>query len=85
MNKYGLDYDKYWRPSDELVFGIRHDDFADNGLGEGEKWRDNNFKQTKFILAIIEEMKAKSSKIAGKTVNFIQYNEFTIKENVIKR
>jgi len=77
MSRYGPDSDRFWFPSDQLVFGIRHDEFADNGLGEDEAWMNNNFAQTSFINGIIEQMSAECSRIIGKKVNVLLYDEFT--------
>lgn len=85
MSCYGLDYDEYWHDSSELVFGFIFDDFADNGLGQDELWQENYFKQTRFINELLAEMNKKISEAQGKNVNFIRYNEFTIKESALSR
>ena len=82
MVRYGPDNDNYWFPSNELVIGIRHDDFADNGLGEGKEWEENNNKQTMFLIALIDEIKAKSMNVIKAKVNVVWYNDYTIKEVV---
>ena len=82
MARYGPDNDNYWFPSNELVIGIRHDDFADNGLGEGKEWEENNNKQTMFLIALIDEIKAKSMNVIKAKVNVVWYNDYTIKEVV---
>ena len=85
MSLYGLDYPEYWHDSSELVFGFIFDDFADNGLGEGDEWRDNYFNQTMFINNLLEEMKKKSSEKMGKNVNYTWYNQFSIRKSVMSK
>ena len=85
MSLYGLDYPEYWHDSSELVFGFIYDDFADNGLGQDDKWRDNYYNQTMFVNDILEEMNKKASVIDGKNVNFTWYNQYSISESVMKR
>lgn len=84
MNCYGADDDYYWKESNELVFGVRHDKFADNGLGDGDIWSDNYDKQINFLGSLIGEMIQKSSEIMGSNVNFLQYDEFTVKRRMVK-
>ena len=79
---YGPDNDAYWFDSRELVFGIRQDDFGDNGLGEEEEWSDNNHEQNKFLNALIDEMSTKCSNISNQKVHVIRYTEFTVQKQV---
>ena len=80
MSRYGPDNDNYWFPSNELVIGIRFDDFADNGLGECKEWEDNNNKQILFVNTLINEISTNATNIFGNKVNVVWYNDYTIKE-----
>ena len=80
MSCYGPDNDKYWFPSNELIIGIRYDIFADNGLGEDDKWEENNNKQIMFINTLIDSIEDTSS--VSTKLNVIWYNDDTIKEVV---
>lgn len=80
---YGLDYPENWHDSSELVFGFRYDEFADNGLGDGEEWQDNYFKQTELINSVFEEITKNASQIFGKKVNFTRYNDYSVSESVM--
>lgn len=81
---YGLDYDRYWRDSNELVFGFIFDEPADNGLGDGDEWLNNNFAQTIFINDLLAEISERATEILGLRVNFIRYNEFNIEYSVLQ-
>ena len=85
MSKYGPDNDEYWFPSNELVFGFRHDDFADNGYGDGADWEENNNRQLVFINMFLDDIHKSSAEIEKGPVNFVWYNDFTIKEPALKR
>ena len=75
INKcYGLDIDKYWIDSCELVFGIRYDVFNDNGLSD-EEWSDNYFNQCSFLEKLISEFELKCSGILNIGVNFLTYDD----------
>lgn len=82
MACYGPDDDHYWFPSNELIIGFRHDDFADNGLGKGDEWAENNTKQIMFINVLKDELSERASEILEMPVNVVWYNDFTIKEVV---
>lgn len=82
---YGPDSDDYWFPSNELVIGFRHDDFADNGLGEGELWEENNIRQIVFINGFLDDIRKNTAKITQEQVNYVWYNDYTIKEPVFSR
>ena len=81
LARYGPDNDNYWFPSNELVIGFRHDDFADNGLGDGEMWANNNEKQIIFINMFLDNI----NKETRGEVNFVWYNDYTIKEPVLTK
>ena len=82
MARYGPDNNNFCLSSNELVIGIRHDDFADNGLGEEEEWEDNNNKQIMFLNVLIDEIKARAPTAIKRNINVIWYNDYTIKETV---
>lgn len=82
MSRYGPDSDNFWFESDQLVIGFRHDDFADNGLGENEAWDKNNELQIDLISAVLKELRTHSRRNMNQTVNFIWYNDYTIAETV---
>ena len=85
MCRYGPDNDNYWFPSNELIIGFRHDDFADNGLGEGAEWSDNNTKQVIFINSFLNNIDRDIAKLTEEKVNFVWYNDYTIKETVLSK
>ena len=75
---YGEDRDYFWYDSRELVFGIRQDEFFDNGLDRNEEWFDNYVKQMQFLGKIIEELQNKCSEILGIKVNFLYYDDVSV-------
>lgn len=78
MNCYGPDSNYYWFPSSELIFGIRFDDFADNGLGEEDEWEENFDEQMQFVGNIINELNNTCSDILGIKVNFVYYDDVSV-------
>ena len=80
LSRYGPDNDRFWFPSNEIVIGIRCDDFADNGLGHDEAWGKNEHEQTIFLNSLIDELKNNASKILKTKVNVVRYDDFTIEE-----
>lgn len=83
MSRYGPDSDDYWFESDQLVIGFRHDDFADNGLGEDEAWEENNNLQIALINTILAELETYARSSLDQTVNIVWYNEYTIAETAV--
>jgi len=75
---YGLDNGDYWFDSDELVIGVRYDEFADNGLGDGDEWMNNYNKQLEFLGDLMIEMEKKCSDILGIKVNFLYYDDASV-------
>lgn len=84
MNCYGPDREEFWFPSNELIFGIRYDEFADNGLGEEEEWDENYNKQMMFIGEMMNSLNKVCSDILGIKVNFIYFDDNTVKKNRIR-
>ena len=77
---YGIDSDEYWFESDQLVFGLRYNMyFHDNGVSD-EQWYKNYLSQMKFLHNLIFRMKTECSKIIGKPVNFVLYDEVAIRK-----
>ena len=83
INCYGIDIESFWINSSELVFGVRYDEFADNQLDE-DTWEENYFKQVVYIDNLIKEMSDKSSNTLGVKVNFLKYNDHTVKNSLMK-
>ena len=79
---YGEDRDYFWHDSKELVFGIRQDEYSDNGLGENEEWLDNYYMQMQFLGNIILELQNKCSEILGIKVNFLYYDDVSIEKSM---
>lgn len=75
---YGIDDNDYWINSDELVIGVRYDEFADNGLGEGDEWVDNYNKQLDLLGELMIGMNKTCSDILGINVNFLYYDDATV-------
>lgn len=84
ISRYGPDNDNYWFPSNELVIGLRYNIFADNGLGEDEKWVENNTKQVIFMNNLLDNINNDIAKVTDEKVNFVWYNDYTIKEPVLE-
>ena len=80
MNCYGPDREEFWFPSNELIFVIRYDEFADNGLGEEDEWDENYNKQLMFIGEMMNSLNKICSDILGIKVNFIYFDDNTIKK-----
>ena len=83
MSRYGPDSDNYWFESDQLVIGFRHDDFADNGLGEDDAWGKNNNLQIALINTVLAELRNYGKSSMNQTVNAIWYNDYTIAETIV--
>ena len=79
---YGIDSDDYWIKSDELVIGVRYDEFADNGLGENDNWMDNYNKQLEFLGNIMIDMEKSSSDVLGIKVNFLYFDETSVRKTM---
>lgn len=75
---YGIDSSDYWLNSDELVIGVRYDEFADNGLGEGNEWVDNYNKQLEFLGELMIDMDKSCTDKLGMKVNFLYYDDATV-------
>lgn len=84
MNCYGPDRNGFWFPSNELIFGLRYDEFADNGLGEEDEWDENYNKQMMFIGEMINSLNKICSDILGIKVNFVYFDDNTVKKNRIR-
>lgn len=84
MKCYGIDDNDYWLKSDELVIGLRYDEFADNGLGDGDEWVDNYNKQLEFLGNLMNNIENKCSDILGFKVNILYYDDVII-ENTMGR
>ena len=84
MKCYGIDDDEYWHKSDELIIGVRYDEFADNGLGEGDEWVDNYNKQLEFLGNLMNNIEKKCSDILGFKANLLYYDDVII-ENTMGR
>ena len=84
MKCYGIDDNDYWLKSDELVIGLRYDEFADNGLGDGDEWVDNYNKQLEFLGNLMNNIEKKCSDILGFKVNILYYDDVII-ENTMGR
>lgn len=82
IESYGPDIERFWLDSDELVLGFRFDDFADNGLGEEDEWLENNFKQTSYLVDVLEQLSREAGEILQMKVNVLWYNEYTIDEPI---
>lgn len=82
---YGTDRDYFWHDSRDLVFGIRHDEYADNGLGQNDDWLNNYYKQNKLIGDCIKELDSKCMEILGINVHFLKYDEVSIINSMIRR
>lgn len=78
MKCYGIDNSDYWINSDELVIGVRYDEFADNGLGEGDEWVDNYNNQLEFLGNLMIEMEKSCTDILGIKVNFLYYDDVAV-------
>ena len=84
MKCYGIDNNDYWIQSGELVFGVRYDEFADNGLGDGDEWFDNYNKQLDFLGCLMKKMEECCNYLLGLKVNFLYYNDVVV-ENTMGR
>lgn len=82
---YGTDRDYFWHDSRDLVFGIRHDEYADNGLGQNGEWLNNYYKQNKLIGDCIKELDSKSMEILGINVHFLKYDEVSVINSMVRR
>lgn len=82
---YGTDRDYFWHDSRDLVFGIRYDEYADNGLGQNKDWLNNYYKQNKLIGDCIKELDSKCMEILGINVHFLKYDEVSIINSMIRR
>lgn len=80
---YGIDRDDFWISSNELVFGLRYDEFINNDLDDNKKWLNNYNEQLSFVGNIIDELNVICSKILNIKVNFLYYDEFTVKNSLI--
>lgn len=78
---YGGDY---WFNSDEIVFGIRYDEFTDNGLGDGLEWINNYDKQLEFLGKLMFEMNEICSQILGMKVNFLYYDDAIVARSMMR-
>ena len=85
VSNYGPDIERFWFESNELIFGLIHDDFGDNGLGNDEAWVENNFKQTEFLNDLIAKMEQECSEIYQGRANVILYDEYAIKKSARSR
>jgi len=81
---YGPDRNGFWFDSRELVFGVRQDEYVDNGLGEEQEWLDNYFKQLQFLGKIFNELQTKFSDILGVKVNFLYYDNVSIEKSMAR-
>lgn len=79
---YGTDSDYFWHDSRELVFGIRQDEYADNGLGQDNEWLDNYFKQMQFLGNMINELEPIFSTILDIKVKFLLYDNISIEKSM---
>lgn len=79
---YGPDRDDFWYDSRELVFGVRFDEYADNGLGDDQEWVDNYFNQLQFLGKLFNELSPKFSEILGIKVNFLYYDNVSIEKSM---
>lgn len=82
---YGTDTDYFWHDSRDLVFGIRHDEYADNGLGQNKDWLNNYYKQNKLIGDCIKELDSKCMEILGINVHFLKYDEVSVINSMRRR
>ena len=81
---YGPDRNDFWFDSRELVFGVRHDEYIDNGLGEGQEWLDNYSKQKQFINEETKKVGNICSEKLGLKVNFCLINDNLMRNVMIK-
>ena len=81
LSRYGPDNDYYWFPSNEIVIGIRCDDFAENGSTK-ETWQENESKQNDFLSSLMEELANNANKILKTKVNVIRYDDYTLEETI---
>lgn len=84
MKCYGIDDNDYWLKSDELVIGLRYDEFADNGLGDGDEWVDNYNNQLEFLGNLMKNIENKCCDILGFKVNILYYDDVIV-ENTMGR
>lgn len=82
---YGIDSSDYWLNSDELVFGVRYDEFAENGLGDGDEWMDNYNNQLEFLGKLMLDMDKNCSEILGVKVNFLYYDDASVTRSMGRR
>ena len=81
---YGKDTDYFWKDSRDLVFGVRQDEFVDNGLGEEDEWLDNYFGQMQFLGNLFNEYETKYSSILEINVKFLYYDDVSVKKSMSK-
>lgn len=74
---YGPDSAKFLCNSEDIVFGIRYDEFAENGLDD-ETWQNNFFEQLKFTAQMTGIMEIAFEPRINNPVRAIQYNEVSI-------
>jgi len=79
---YGPDRDDFWFDSRDLIFGVRQDEYADNGLGEEQEWVDNYFDQLQFLGRMFNELSPKFSDVLGINVNFLYYDNVSIQKSM---
>ena len=66
----------------KLSFGIREDDFADNGITDSMLREDNYDKQQEYLNNIIKLMQDNANKKIGNDINVTLYNEFNLKRKI---
>ena len=79
---YGVDSYDYWINSDELVIGVRYDEFADNGLGENDEWVDNYNNQLDFLANLMAESEKDCSAKLGIKVNFLYFDDASVMRTI---
>lgn len=77
---YGLDANKFWFNSDELVIGFRYDEYKNDNLSDKE-WEENYFLQIDYLKNFFINFEDTLSKELGMKVKIVQYTEFTVMDN----
>ena len=77
---YGPSIGKYLASSDDLVLGIRYNEFEENNLTDDE-WFDNSIAQNEKLKEICEALEQVLSSELNVNVKCIRYDEFNISDN----
>lgn len=85
--KYGPFNPSFFAPNNSIVIGLNVDLFADNGLDDNE-WKENFFKQMKFINDFQNQMSEELKSKLDIPVTIIRYDENSIiklEKNEVKK